>query len=315
MYLEVRAVTVERFDVDRVSDTEVAVELEFKGDIDEDAILTFTVGADAIAGYGGSAITAQLPVTAFTESVTASAVSPLTEASLDGSVVTLTLDGGTFARSRVDIGEAVKISGVPGATVEWSDVDRLSDTEITVELGFNGNIDTDATLSFSVGAGAIAGYGGSSLTTQLPVKASIESVTASTPSPLTERTLDGSVVTLRLSGRSYAGSIFKIRDAVKVSGIDGVTIPWHQPDRKSDTEITMTLEFNGDLDDDATLTFTVGADAIAGYGGDRPYRPTTGNCIHGIDNCLDSLPINRRDAEWERRHANAEWEGLRRIYL
>ena len=263
----VRAVTVERFDVDRVSDTEVAVELEFKGDIDEDAILTFTVGADAIAGYGGSAITAQLPVTAFTESVTASAASPLTEASLDGSVVTLTLDGGTYARSRIDIGRAVKVSGVPGVTVEWSDVDRLSDTEMRVELGFNGDIDTDAVLTFSVGAGAIAGYGGGSLTAQLPVTASIESVTVATASPLTERTLDGNIVTLTLNGRGYAESIFDIRDGVTVSGVDGVTIPWHQPDRKSDTEITMTLEFNGDLDDDATLTFTVGTDAIAGYNG------------------------------------------------
>ena len=59
-------------------------------------------------------------------------------------------------------------------------------------------------------------------------------------------------------------SIFDIRGAVSVSGIDGVTIPWHEPDRKSDTEITVELEFNGDLDTNATLTFTVGPDAIAG---------------------------------------------------
>ena len=252
---------------DRKSDTEITVELEFNGDIDTDAILTFNVGADAVPGYFGPALTAQLPVTAFTESVTASAASPLTEASLDGSVVTLTLDGGTYARSRIDIGRAVKVSGVPGVTVEWSDVDRLSDTEMRVELGFNGDIDTDAVLTFSVGAGAIAGYGGGSLTAQLPVTASIESVTVATASPLTERTLDGNIVTLTLNGRGYAESIFDIRDGVTVSGVDGVTIPWHQPDRKSDTEITMTLEFNGDLDDDATLTFTVGTDAIAGYNG------------------------------------------------
>ena len=263
----ISGVTIPRHQPDRKSDTEITVQLEFNGNIDKDADLTFAIEANAVPGYFGPTLTAKMPVTAFTESVTASTASPLTEASLDGSVVTLTLDGGTYARSRVDIGEAVKVSGVPGINVEWSDVDRLSDTEVTVELAFNGDIDTDATLTFSVGAGAIAGYGGPALNAQLPVSASMESVAASTSSPLTERTLDGSVVTLRLSGRSYGESIFDIRDAVKVSGIDGVTMPWHQPDRKSDAEITVKLEFNGDVDTDATLTFTVGADAIAGYSG------------------------------------------------
>ena len=255
------------FDVDRVSDTEVAVELKFNGNIDTDANLTFTVEADAVPGYFGPPLTAIMPVTAFTESVTASTASPLSESTLNGSVVTLTLDDGAYARSRIDIGRALNVSGVPGVAVDWSDVDRLSDTEIRVDLGFNGDIDADATLTFSVGAGAIAGYGGAPLTAQLPVTASIESVTVATASPLTERTLDDNTVTLTLNGRSYAESIFDIRDGVTVSGIDGVTIPWHQPDRKSDTVITMMLEFNGDLDEDAALTFTVEAGAIAGYSG------------------------------------------------
>ena len=263
----VRAVTVERFDVDRISDSEVAVELEFNGDIDEDATLTFTVGADAITGYGGSALTAQLPVTASMESVSAATTSPLTERTLDGNIVTLTLNGRTYAESIFDIRGAVKVSGVTGVTIPWHQPDRKSDTEITLKLEFNGDIDEDATLTFTVGADAIEGYGGPALTVQLPVTAYAESVAVATASPLTERMLDGNIVTLTLNGRNYAESIFDIRDGVTVSGVDGVTIPWHQPDRKSDTKITMTLEFNGDLDEDATLTFTVGADAIEGYGG------------------------------------------------
>ena len=62
-------------------------------------------------------------------------------------------------------------------------------------------------------------------------------------------------------------SIFDIRDAVSVSGINGVTIPWHQPRRESDTQITIELEFDGNMNTDGTLTFTVGADAIANYNG------------------------------------------------
>jgi hypothetical protein len=54
---------------------------------------------------------------------------------------------------------------------------------------------------------------------------------------------------------------------VSVSGIAGVTLPRHEPDRKNDTELTIELEFNGDMDTDGTLTFTVRAGAIASYEG------------------------------------------------
>ena len=255
--------TVDASNTKRVSDTAVTVAIEFNGDIDEDAILTFTVGKDAIANYNGPALAAQLPVTAYTESVAALTVSPLTEGTLGGSVVTLTLNGRAYAPVW-DIRDAVTVSGIAGVTVS---IRRVSDTEVTVKLEFNGNIDADATLTFSVGADAITGYSGLALTAQLSVTASMESVTASTTSPLTEATLEGSVVTLTLSGCTFERSIFDIRDAVTVAGIDGVTMPWHQPDRKSDTKITIAFEFDGDMDADGTLTFTVGADAIANYNG------------------------------------------------
>ena len=87
------ALTVTTFDdffgVDRVSDTKVTIELEFVGNIDTDATLTFTVSAVAIAGYNGNALTATLPVTAIEESLDASTDAPLTEATLDGSTITL----------------------------------------------------------------------------------------------------------------------------------------------------------------------------------------------------------------------------------
>ena len=258
-------VTVGTFGVDRVSDTEITVELEFEANIDTDATLTFTIGADAIAEYSGSPLTAQVPVTAVTESVAASTAAPLTEATLHESVVTLTLSGRTYARIG-DIRDAVEVSGIDGVAVETVNVDRVSDTEITVELEFDGNIDADATLTFTIGADAIAGYNGLPLTAQISVTANMESVVASTAAPLTEATLHESVVTLTLSGRTYDQS-FKIRDAVEVSGIDGVTVGTFGVDRVSDTEITVELEFDGNIDIDATLTFTVGADAIAGYNG------------------------------------------------
>ena len=49
-----------------------------------------------------------------------------------------------------------------------------SDTEITVELEFDGNINADSTLIFTVGAGAIANYNGPALTAQITVTANRE---------------------------------------------------------------------------------------------------------------------------------------------
>ena len=264
----ISGVTVGTFGVDRVSDTEITVELEFNGDFDTDATLTFTVGAGAIANYSGAAFTAQVPVSASTESLVASTAAPLTEATLDGSVVTLTLSGRTYERSSFRIRDAVTVSGIPGVTVGTFDIDRVSDTEVTVELTFGGNINTDSTLTFTVGAGAIANYGGSAFIAQIPVTSGSESLVASTTSPLTEATLDESVITLTLSGRAYEDSSFSVRRAVTISGISGVTVGTFGVDRVSDTEVTVELEFDGtDFDTDAGLTFTVGADAIAGYGG------------------------------------------------
>ena len=118
------------------------------------------------------------------QTITASVQQPLTEANLHGSVVTLTLSGGTYERSSFRIRDAVMVSGIDGVTFDsFFGVDRVSDTEVTVELEYAGNIDADGTLIFTVGAGAIAGYNGNALTATVPVTALEESLVASTASP------------------------------------------------------------------------------------------------------------------------------------
>ena len=83
-----------------------------------------------------------------------------------------------------DIRDAVTVAGIPGVTVGTFAIKRVSDTEVTIELEFDGNIDTDATLTFTVGADAIAGYNGPALTAQIPVTANAEGTddTEDTPS-------------------------------------------------------------------------------------------------------------------------------------
>ena len=253
--------------VERVSDTEITVELGFNGNLDTDGTLTFTVGADAISNYNGSPLTVRVPVTAVTESIVASTDAPLTEATLHESVITLTLNGRNYERSRIDIGNALTVSGIDGVTFDWWEMDRVSDTEVTVELGFNGNIDTDATLTFTLEADAILNYGGPALTAQISVAAATEWLVASTALPLTKATLDGSVVILTLSGSGYERWSSDIRNAVTVSGISGVTIDTFGADRVSDVQIAVELEFDSTIDPIGTLTFTVAAGAIANYNG------------------------------------------------
>ena len=251
--------------VERVSDTEVTVELAFDSDFDTDGTLTFTVGADAIAGYSED-FTVQISVAALQESLAASTEFPLMEASLHGSVVTLTLTGRNYEQWLPS--DAVTVSGIDGVTFDSWDVDRISDTEATVELTFGGDFDTDATLTFTVGADAVAGYS-EDFTAQFAVTALEESLVASTEFPLTEATLNESVVTLTITGRNYEPSRFTIERAMTVSGIDGITIEeYFGVERISDTEVRVELTFDGDFDTDATLTFTVGADAVAGYSED-----------------------------------------------
>ena len=169
------------------------------------------------------------------QTITASVQQPLTEANLHGSVVTLTLSGGAY--EEWIFGDVVTVSGIDGVTFESWNVERLSDTEMTVELIFGGDFDTDATLTFTVEADAIADYNGNALTATLPVTAMQESLVASTEFPLTEATLDEGIVTLTLSGRVYEEYSFYIEEALTVSGIDGVTVEEYiGVERVSDTE-------------------------------------------------------------------------------
>ena len=266
----ITGVTFFQHNVVRVSDTKVTVELEFNGDITTDGILTFTMGAAAITNYNGPALTAQIRVSSITESLNATTTAPLTEATLHDSVVTLTLSGATYDTNWNYVNSNVVVSGITGVTIRSQSLDRVSDTKATVELEFNGDFDTDGTLTFTVGAAALANYNGPALTAQISVSSITEPPTAliaTTAAPLTEATLHDSVVTLTLSGATYHTNWNYVNSNVEVSGITGVTIRSQSLDRVSDTKATVELEFNGDFDTDGTLTFTVGAAALANYNG------------------------------------------------
>ena len=175
------------------------------------------------------------------QTLTASTPEALTETNLNNSVVTLSLEGAAWA----DISKiryAVTVSGIDGVTIKrvryqtsrrrwvcvsgcggpvelgyWTgtdayssrpDIRRMSDTVLKVPLTFDGtDFDTDATLTFTVKAAAIENYDGPALTAEVPV-AAYKGVSVSVTSPLTEATLDESVVTLTLTGPDLRGGRF-----------------------------------------------------------------------------------------------------------
>ena len=267
-----------------VSNTEITIKLTFNGDnITTDSILTLTVGSDAIALYNGPAYTLQIPVTAVSEAelaelstaLVASTAYPLTAVTLNGAIVTLTLTSGVYHNIYAE-SYPIKLSGIPGGRFRF--VRRVSNTEITIELLFSGTINADATLTFTVGPGAIAGYNGPARTAEIPVSASTEvevtgELVASTPFPLTKETLNGSIVKLTLQNYSYKerySAVYYTR-TIGVSGLPGIyTGQWQSGAYSvvpSNTELWVQLFFDGNLDTDATLSFTVPPSEIKDYNG------------------------------------------------
>ncbi len=200
--------------------------------------------------------------------LTAALSTPQPFVTLNGSVLTLTLSSGKFG-GRTDIRDALTISGITGITFHWTDIEDVSDTEITIKLTFTGSINTDRTLIFTLGPRAIENYNGPALTAEIPISPAVEVTDGLVASalPLTVTNLHESVVMLILKGKRYETNWNFVSGNVTISGIDGVTFRRHNVKRVSDTLVTIQLEFSGNLDTDSTLTFTVGAEAIADYDG------------------------------------------------
>ena len=201
--------------------------------------------------------------------LTVSSSPSLTGMTLHGGIVTLKLSSGAFD-FRTKIRDAVTISGITGITFDWTDIEKVSDTEIRIILTYDGTIDKDTMLTFTMGPVGIKNYNRPALTAEILVSADVggtPTLNASTEAPLTEATLHGSVITLILSGNRYDTNWNYVSQNVTLSGIAGVTFKRHNVERVSDTRVTIPLEFNGNINTESALIFTVGAKAIENYDG------------------------------------------------
>ncbi len=89
--------------------------------------------------------------------------------------------------------------------------------------------------------------------------------------PLTEADLDGAMLTVTLSEAEWANPLPS--GAVTVSGIRGLSVG--QAARKSGSEVTVTLAFDGDFDADASFRVQALAAALAGTGPGLASEPVT----------------------------------------
>ena len=136
---------------------------------------TVTVTATDDSGHDNAAASLVYAVTVIEPKVVVSTPAPLTEISLNESVVTLTLVGVTYDRHAASFtSDAVTVSGIGDVRINRLSSGRISDTVIKVALIFSGNIDTDTTLTFTVAANGIAEYDGPPLTAQIPVVDAID---------------------------------------------------------------------------------------------------------------------------------------------
>ena len=275
-------------------ETKAYISLYFNGDIiATDSILTLTVEPGAIPGYNGLALTAEIPVKGVTEAelaelsqaMVASTPYPLTEATLNGSIVTLRLTSGVFREFSYFSGNNnIKVSGISGGTIAkahrifpYNVIHKVSDTEMTVELRFSGSIGKNNTLKFTVEPDQIGRYNGPPRTAEIPISATTEveptgELVASPSFPLTKATLDGSFVVLTLQNDSYSykdkGYYFQ---EVGISGIPGIQTAKSASKayaiRRSGSEIWVQIDFQGDFNTDVTLTFTVPPSLVDGYNG------------------------------------------------
>ena len=281
-------------DIKRISNTEVEAILEFTGNFDAITMLTFTLEAEAVSGFDARALTGAISVFPAPKdgiTITASTSHPLTGATLHETQVELTISNALFISGYYIEEDAITVSGIPGISIKgWTgDNNRRSGLKdkLSIELAFNGGIiATDTLLTFTVKSQAIMDYYyGPPLTVQIPVKGVTEAeltelsqtiMVASTPYPLTQATLNGSVVTLKLTSEPYSFSFEDSYGDVKVSGISGVTIGRKHKSYQftaravreiSNTEITVELRFSGRIDKDTTLILTVDPHVLTPYNG------------------------------------------------
>ncbi len=256
--------------VQYVNEHEATINLAFDGTDFDDNINNFSITILAAELFGNEELTSNnLPIEAEIEGVPSVEISTspaLTEANLDDAVIALKLSYETFADNILSVSN-FQLNNVPdGTTIE--SVQYTNDHQATINLAFNGTNFDDDIDNFSITVLASELSGSENLTSNnLSIDATNEDEPYATLTPeieLRENNLNGAVVNITLTNESFGSNCtladyFELCDAPAGTEIDNVEC-------NSDTEVTITLSFDGtDFDEDySTFCIRVTTDAIVG---------------------------------------------------
>ena len=249
--------------------TQVTVTLTFDGsDFDGDASVTFTALASAHADSGntGDVAASAVTVTAVRETVTLTAVSTpasLTETSLGGATVVLTLDSSVWDGDVA--ADNIEASGAPDG-LSWTVMRADDDPAVaTLTLAFAGDFDTNASIAFTATSGAHADSGntGAVVADALPVTAVTETLRFMIPGDTNEETLRaGKTFEVTLTGDEWVAAEQLGPDDFRASrsgSFQGdIELSVTSAARVSATVARVTVHLVGDYDDGILMvTFRV----------------------------------------------------------
>ncbi len=209
------------------------------------------------------------PATADTTPVaTIAAAAALTEATLDGATVTVTLQNSVYDEDiAADDFTLALTAGATGVSV--SDVSRDSPTAATLTLAYDGtDITTAADLSVTVLAAAHVLIGDlltDNVVTITPSDTATISAPPDTSIPIAETALGGTTLTVTLENTEYETSPTAGQFTLNLSAGTGVTVS--NVARDSATAATLTLAYGGTgIDANTRIGVTVAGAAHTGAG-------------------------------------------------
>ena len=154
-------------------------------------------------------------------------------------MITLILSGKRYDTNWNYVSQNVTLSGIAGVTFKRHNVERVSDTRVTIPLEFNGNINTESALTFTVGAKAIENYDGPAFTAELPVSRGAGAV--STEASVTDATLS-------ISPSSIASPAIGQQLEFTLDIVDGEAVAGYQATVQFDTTaLRYVSSRNGDF--------------------------------------------------------------------
>ena len=239
------------------SDTEADVTLAFDGtDFDSD-FTSFNITCAAVELSRAADITSDnLSITATDDAETlAISGGAYTEGSEDGETVTVTLTGGTFASGLTPGNWSLNNAPVGVGVLS---VNRDNATQITLTFDGNRTTDYDAnitTMTVTAGLAEIDDNGtGVTSSTGVTFNATSESA-AITSGGTTESNLDGEVIRYTMTGETFTDITLDKNNFTLNNAPTGTTIA--SVLYQSDTEVDVTLAFDGTDFDVTVTTFSI----------------------------------------------------------